>query len=192
MREVKGLESPVPNHLQDIQRATRLHRRDHGCGAYTFEDGEGLVRLVKGHNAQRILELGTALGFTACCLAQGSETAKVDTIEADITHVHLARKHILQAGLATRISVHHGYFSDVLPNLKPDYDAVFFDGFGPSGDLISQLGDLLKSGGLLICANIALADSPQRQLIEKYINDVDLWIQKDPIENGRTVVRIKR
>jgi aryl-alcohol dehydrogenase-like predicted oxidoreductase len=41
---------------------TRRHRADHGCGAYTFEDGPGLIALAATHRATRVLELGAALG----------------------------------------------------------------------------------------------------------------------------------
>ena len=63
--------------LRHIQNATRVHQREHGCGACTFEDGPALTALSMSLQPRRVLELGTALGYTACCLAQGCETAYV-------------------------------------------------------------------------------------------------------------------
>jgi predicted O-methyltransferase YrrM len=63
-----------------IQKVTREHCRQHGCAAYTFEDGAGLVTLAKRYSPARILMLGTALGLTACCLASSGVAVKVDTI----------------------------------------------------------------------------------------------------------------
>jgi predicted O-methyltransferase YrrM len=73
-----------------IQSMTRQHRADHGCGAYTFEDGPGLTTLAATHHAGRVLELGTALGYTACCFAAATPNTHVDTIERDSEHVRLA------------------------------------------------------------------------------------------------------
>src|SRR6202522_4312055 len=80
-----------------IQSMTRQHRADHGCGAYTFEDGPGLTALAATHRASRVLELGTALGYTGCCLAAAASNTHVDSIEMDTEHVRLARENIARA-----------------------------------------------------------------------------------------------
>jgi len=98
--------------FQSLQDATRIHRSEHGCGAYTFGDGTGLIDLSTRFQPKRILELGTALGYTACCLASGSPEAHVDTIERDALHVELARRNIVAANLSSRISVREGDFSE--------------------------------------------------------------------------------
>ena len=190
MRNVESNFS-VNDELTDIQEATRAHRKSHGCGAYTFEDGTGLINLVQSHKAVRILELGTALGFTACCLAKGHESAHVDTIEGDATHVQLAKELIASVGLAGRITVHHGMFADVLATFSPEYDAVFFDGYEPSIAVLNQVRNLLRTGGLMICANTSLAGKLERREIDGYLNNIDYWVMKMPIENGKTIVRVK-
>lgn len=177
--------------LADIQQATRAHRKIHGCGAYTYEDGPGLINLVQSHNALRILELGTALGFTACCLAQGHELAHVDTIEGDAKHVQLARERVASVGLAGRITVHHGTFTDVITKLTSKYDVVFFDGYEPSIDVLDRARNILRTGGLMICANTSLMDKLGRREVDDYLNNIDYWQVKEPIENGRTKVCVK-
>ena len=190
--DVKNTHAPILGQLESIQRATRTHREVLRCGAYTFEDGGGLIDLVQSVSAKRVLELGTALGFTACCLAQGHESAHVDTIEADETHVRLAQKNIADLGLSKHITVHQGFFSDVLENLEPAYDAAFFDGFEPSIPILEQTTNLLRQGGIIICANTALASNMERRRIENYLSNPDLWMVKAPIESGRTTVCVKR
>src|SRR5262245_66250657 len=78
----------------------------------------------------------------------------VDTIERDPEHVELARKNIAAAGLDHRIAVHEGDFAAVLPTLDPGYDVAFFDGHTPVPALHLALGKLLRTGGLLITANL--------------------------------------
>lgn len=49
----------------------------------------------------------------------------MDTIEADAPHVKLARLHIAQAGLGSRVTVPHGRFEDVIRSLDSGYDMIF-------------------------------------------------------------------
>jgi len=182
--------SPEP--YAAIHAATRVHRANHGCGAYTFEDGPALRQLAARWKPKRILELGTALGYTACCLAGGSTSAQVDTIEADAEHVALARDQIERAGLSGRIAVHHGRFKNILATLKPEYDLAFFDGFAPDPFEIGVVRKLLARGGVLICANLQLASpSMARQLLDD-LDDHARWQQEPLIEGGSTRVCIKR
>lgn len=176
----------------NIQAETRQHRMQHGCGAYSFKDGPALIRLANERQPNRVLELGTALGYTACCLAHGSPNAHVDTIEGDSDHVRLAQSQIAQHGLNSIISVHHGDFDIVLAGLQPGYDMAFFDGFAPSLDTILRMRSLLAAGGVLICANLNLGTGRGAQLLAAEFTDPSHWQQKDPIEDGGTAVLIKR
>ena len=173
-----------------IQSATRSHRRSHGCGAYTFEDGPALTRIAAVSGARRILELGTALGYTACCLAAGHPEARVDTIEGDPDHARLAREQIGSVGLSDRITVHHGDFAAVLSTLAGGYGIVFFDGFAPDIIVLAWLTEILDPGGMLVCANLGLASNGRRLMA--LLDDMAVWTKEDPIEGGATVVRVKR
>lgn len=174
-----------------IQNATRDHRAHHGCGAYTFEDGPALRVLAAKYLPARILELGTALGYTACCMAGGSPLANVDTVEADAEHVALARLHIARHGLEERVAVHHGQFSEVLPRLLPGYGMAFFDGFAPPPETIAQLRQLLATGGVLVCSNVQLAHGQAARDLAHELNNRNCWQPQAPIEGGRTQVLVK-
>ena len=171
-----------------LQIATRTHRETHGCGAYTFEDGPGLARISEIAKPARILELGTALGYTACCLASGSPAATVDTIDGDPEHAALAREQIAAVGLADRITVHVGDFEKVLAGLTDVYDMVFFDGFAPSTALLSLLRSRMASDGTLICANIGLAGDRQKLAIMDDLNNPIRWRSLGSIEQEQTLV----
>jgi predicted O-methyltransferase YrrM len=171
-----------------IQKATRKHRRWHCCSAYTFEDGPGLIELAKRYSPARILELGTALGFTACCLASSGEAVQVDTVEGDSKHAVLARANIKAAGLADRITVHEGYFEEVLPTLRGAYDMAFFDGRAPSAAIITQLRELLQEDGVLICANLRLAAADKARALKAEFDNERRWLRLGAIEDGDTHV----
>src|SRR5262245_20361489 len=111
---------------ESIRTATLAHLRRHGCGCYPYFDGSLLSVIACTAQAKRIVELGTALGYTSISFAHGAPAAHVDTVEFDPAHVTLARENIAKAGFADRITVHPGDFDDVLPKLKPPYDVGFF------------------------------------------------------------------
>src|SRR6202051_2847980 len=128
-----------------IRTATNTHRAKHGCGAHPYDNGPLLAALAAAANARRILELGTALGYTALSFASGAPDATVDTVERDPEHVRLARDNIAAAALDHRITVHEGEFATILPTLDPGYDVAFFDGGTPVATLHKTLRALLRT-----------------------------------------------
>jgi predicted O-methyltransferase YrrM len=165
-----------------IQSMTRQHRADHGCGAVTFEDGPGLTALAAAHRASRVLELGTALGYTGCCLAAATPNTHVDSIERDAEHVRLARANIEKAELSDRVRVHQGDFMAVMDELPGNYDLIFFDGFAPELRILRRLRKKLRDDGLFICANWSFADEDAKA----ELNDVAKWRAAGSIEGGGT------
>ena len=90
----------------EVRKATDQHRARHGCHAYPYQHGPLLGVLAAAVQARRILELGTALGYTALSFAHGTANSMVDSIERDPQHVELAReKGVL---LAVRGGGHNG------------------------------------------------------------------------------------
>jgi predicted O-methyltransferase YrrM len=176
----------------DIQSTTRLHLTKHGCGAYTFEDGSALTRFVSEHIPMRIIELGTALGYTACCMAEGSQHAHIDTIEGDAEHVKLAREQIALHGLSSRITVYHGKFEHVLQTLHAGYNMAFFDGYAPSMDIILQIRNLLVENGILICSNLQLGRGTESRRLDAELANHVRWQKLTSIESGQTAILIKR
>jgi predicted O-methyltransferase YrrM len=169
-----------------IRDATRVHRQHHACRAYTFEDGPGLIALATVEQPRHVIELGTALGFTACCLASATDKTLVDTIEREPEHVALARQFISDAGLSNRVTVHQGEFRTIMERLTGPYDLAFFDGFAPDGSLVESLGALLRDDGVLICANLALANELNKRTLERMLSDPMQWSRIATLENGST------
>ena len=60
--------SPIPS--PPLREATLKHRAVHGCSAYPYDNGALLGALAAAANARRVLELGTALGYTALWFAR--------------------------------------------------------------------------------------------------------------------------
>ena len=111
--------------------------------------------LVKASPAQRILEIGCGLGYSALWLAEGCRPQGiVDTIERDCGHAALAQQQIELAGLDRRIAVHEGEADLVLEELSGPYDFVYDDGwFMEEPAYLGRLVDLIRPGGLITMAN---------------------------------------
>jgi predicted O-methyltransferase YrrM len=175
--------------LANLREATLKHRAKHGCGAYPYGNGPLLAALAAATNPKRILELGCALGYTSLSFAHGASKARIDTIERDPEHVRLAREHIAKAGMGKRITVHEGDFAKVLPTLEAGYDVAFFDGNTPVPALHKVLRGLLKTGGVLITANLnhgGTADDVHAALF-----DGKSWQSSLVDEDGETAISVK-
>jgi predicted O-methyltransferase YrrM len=145
-----------------VRAQTLRHRAQHGCGTYPFEDGAILGVIAAAVAPKRVLELGTALGYTSLWFAHGAPGARIDTIELDPVHVRLARENFAAFGVGGRVTVHPGEFAAVLPTLEAGYDLAFFDGFSPTPDYLRTFGKLLRPRGVLISSNLHFRDAETR------------------------------
>jgi predicted O-methyltransferase YrrM len=145
--------------FEHVRLASHEHRESHGagCSVYPTSSGPLLSVLAAAVAAERILEVGCGLGYSALCLAHGSGGV-VETIERDTEHARLAEQTILREGYGDRIRVLRGRGADVLPGLDEPYDLIFSD--GDPEELPQDLDHflrLLRPGGLLLSANLFLA-----------------------------------
>ena len=166
---------------------TDRHRLAHGCWAYPFRDGPALGVLAGAMSASRILELGTALGYTACWFAHASPNAHVDTIERDPEHVRLARENIERFGFADRVNVIPADFAAALARVQPGYDLAFFDGYAPTADDLDRIRSVMRPRGVLVSANLDLDGSAN---VRAALADSSRWLTAPMLEAGRTSVSI--
>ncbi len=172
-----------------VREATLKHRAKHGCGAWPYDNGPLLGLLAGLADARRILECGCALGYTSISFAHGAPKAKVDTIERDSEHARLARENFAAEGFDKRITVHEGDFATVLPTLKEGYDVAFFDGSTPVPALHKTLHRLLKTGGVLITAN--LNHGGTANAVRTTLFDGKTWRSALVDEDGETAISVK-
>ena len=172
-----------------IRSATDAHRERHSCSAFPYGNGPLLAAIAAAANARRIVELGTALGYSALSFAAGAREATVDTIEADPEHVQLARDNIIAAAMDHRITIHEGDFVAVLPTLDPGYDVAFFDGGTPATSLHKTLRGLLRTGGTLITANLNHGGSADT--VRKALFDGKTWRSALVDKDGETAISVK-
>ncbi len=146
--------------FERVRRQSEEHRLTHGpgCSVYPTSSGPLIGVLAGAVHAERILESGGGLGYSALWLAHGAGAhARVETIERDPLHAGLAVETFRAEGLAARIALLPGKAADVLPTLTGPYDMVFCDADPDDYPLqLDQFLRLLRAGGLLVSANLFL------------------------------------
>ncbi len=84
-----------------------------------------ICRYIKEHNTRRILEIGTAIGYSAIRFAQVSPDIHVTTIESDIDREIRAKQNFHDCGLEDRITA---IFGDALMmDVEGEFDLIFID-----------------------------------------------------------------
>ena len=126
--------------------------------------GELLYILAAATKAERILELGTATGYSAIYLARACEAVDgiVVTLENDSDMAARAQQNFCQAGVSDRIEVHVASALEVLPQLQESFDFIFLD--IEKQDYVKVLPDcrrLLVKGGLLVADNVGFKDADE-------------------------------
>ena len=105
---------------------------------------------------ERILEVGTAVGFSALLMSEyGPAGCHITTIENYEKRIPVARENFRRAGKEDRITLLEGDAAEVLKGLSGTYDMIFMD--AAKGQYIHFLPDVLRllaPGGLLVSDNV--------------------------------------
>lgn len=118
--------------------------------------GRFLYNLAKASQSKKVLEIGTAIGYSGIWLGRAVSAWKgtVTTIEMDPARADEAEKNIAQASLQRTVRVVRGDAMKVLPSLKEEYDFIFLDSdkeIYPAA--YKECAKLLKKGGLFVADN---------------------------------------
>jgi len=112
--------------------------------------------LVKAWKPGRILEVGTAVGFSAILMSEyAPEECSVTTIEKYEKRIPLARQNFIRAGREDQITLLEGDAMELLKGLEGPYDFIFMD--AAKGQYIYYLPELLRmlsAGGILVSDNV--------------------------------------
>lgn len=119
-----------------------------------LDDGiDFLIKLIKKENVKNILEVGTAIGYSAIMMANINSDIKITTIEKDEKRYLEALKNIKKFDMEKRITP---VFNDALEvTLDKQYDLIFLDAAkGKNIDFLERFEHNLKSGGYFVTDNI--------------------------------------
>lgn len=140
---------PYLNELEEYARATDV--------PIVRTEMQSFLRfLMKMKQPMHILEVGTAIGFSALLMSEyAPKGCKITTIEKYEKRIPLAKENFKKAGKEEAITLLEGDALEILPTLAQQYDFIFMD--AAKGQYIHFLPDimrLLAPGGLLVSDNV--------------------------------------
>jgi predicted O-methyltransferase YrrM len=115
-----------------------------------------LKLLLALNKPAKILEVGTAVGFSAILMAEYNPVhCEITTIENYEKRIPIAKENFRRAGKDKHITLYEGDATDILKQLDETYDFIFMD--AAKGQYIHFLPDILRllnTGGLLVSDNV--------------------------------------
>lgn len=191
----------------DVLRELREH-----CYAH-YEDSSMLSGFFQGRvlsmlshmiRPQVVLEIGTYLGYSALCLAEGlADGGKVITLDIREDTNAVAHSYVEKTGYKDKIEFILAPAVDVIPNLNETFDLVFIDADKTNySNYYNLVFDKVRPGGFIVADNVlwsgkvledekeedtqALSDFSKMVLADERVENVLL-----PIRDGLMIVRKK-
>ena len=120
-----------------------------------------MMTLIRITRPARILEIGTAVGYSALCFAKAAgPSSEIVTLEKEEVMVHTAEANIRDLGYEKQITVVQGDARETLPAVRGLFDLVFIDA---AKSHYSRYWDLslphCAPGSLIVCDNVLLRGS---------------------------------
>ena len=149
---MRSFEEPYPEQLHNLMCRAKEEEIP-----IIREDMQDYMRfLMKTLKPQKILEVGTAVGFSALLMSEYAPDARITTIENYEKRIPEARKNFELFGRSDRITLIAGDAAEELPKLpSEEYDFIFMD--AAKGQYIHFLPEVLRvlaPGGTLVTDNI--------------------------------------
>ena len=149
---INSLDSENPDYLNELEQYAKktdvpIIRREM----------QSLLRVLLAMNSPRqILEVGTAIGFSALFMSEyAPDDCHITTIEKYEKRIPLAKENFKKVGREDRITLLEGDATQILKELEGPYDMIFMD--AAKGQYIHFLPEVLRllpQGGVLISDNV--------------------------------------
>ncbi len=116
---------------------------------------EVVKNILEKEKPTRILEIGTAVGYSASCFVKYAPEVIVDTIELDEVRANEAIENVKKIGVDKNINIMIGNAVEILPTLTGEYDLVFIDAAKSKYSIFLSEGiRLIRNGGIILADNV--------------------------------------
>ncbi len=141
--------------LRELRRKTDSERNDRQMLS-GFYQGRLLSMFSRMIAPRRILEIGTFMGYSALCLAEGlTPDGKIITLDIDEETNRIAKEFWAKTEYHSKIESLLGNASEVISNLDETFDLVFIDADKPAyADYYDAVFPKLRIGGVIIADNV--------------------------------------
>lgn len=115
-----------------------------------------LKYMMRTHRPLKILEVGTAIGFSALLMSEyAPKDCKITTIENYEPRISIARSNFEKNKKSDVITLLEGDATEILPTLTEEYDFIFMDAAkGQYINFLPEILRLLRVGGILVSDNV--------------------------------------
>lgn len=184
------IEELIPQR-PDLLIEMEKHAQEFGIPIMELAGIETLLQLLRIQNPQMILEVGTAIGYSAIRMVYALPKAHVITIERDEERLNKANEYIQRADMQDRIVAIHGDALEVETEISAygPFDVIFIDAAkGQYQHFFKLYSRYLNDGGLIITDNVLfkglvceanIESRNVRQLVRK-INTFNQWLMAHP------------
>ena len=182
--------------LEDFARAENVPVIPHETVAY-------FRLLLESLQPEKILEIGTAIGFSALLMAEHAPQAQITTIDRNPEMVELAKANFAKYDSRQQITLLEGDAVDLLETLEDSYDLVFMDSAKSKYVVfLPQVLKRLNPGGLILIDDVAkpFEDIKRGQraiyrglhsLFDATLDSPDLTASLLPLGDGLLMIRKK-
>ncbi|WP_251028668.1 O-methyltransferase [Bacillus sp. ISL-18] len=172
---------------------------------------ETMLQLLRIHRSKRILEVGTAIGYSALRMAAALPEAEIVTIERDIERIQTAKEFIERSGKAEQIILIEGDALEVEEVVRKHgpFDAIFIDAAkGQYKKFFELYAKYLTAEGMVVTDNVlfkglvaeAEIESKRTRNLVKKIAEFNQWLMNHseydsvilPVGDGIAISKKKR
>jgi predicted O-methyltransferase YrrM len=141
--------------LRELREHCYAHYEDSSMLSGFFQ-GRLLATFSKMIRPRVVLEIGTYLGYSALCFAEGlPDGGKVITLDVNEETNKVARSFVEKSEYADAIDFRLGPATEIIPTLDETFDLVFIDADKPNySNYYNLVFDKLRSGGFIIADNV--------------------------------------
>ena len=123
--------------------------------------------LLQALQPKKILEIGTAIGFSALLMAENVPDAQITTIDRNEEMIGFAKENLAKYDQRKQITLLEGDAEDVLQNLTETYDFVFMDSAKSKYIVfLPRIHELLEVGGVVVLDDIFQGGDVAKDIME--------------------------
>jgi caffeoyl-CoA O-methyltransferase len=163
--------------LEEIRLKTMSTRNDKTMLS-GFYQGRVLSMISKIIQPKVILEIGTYMGYSAICLAEGlAEDGKLITLDAQPETFEISTAYFAKSEYADKIDARFGLALNIIPTIDETFDLVFIDADKPNyANYFDLVLPKMKIGGIIIADNVLW--SGQVLDVEKFDDESTVALKK--------------